>query len=146
MGDVVEALMAAVFRDCGRHVEVVKGVFRKIGATQELDRIFLSMSELKSGQNWDDDDEEAQESDEAAAEETKQYEVNEDEGVAQEAVVAQYGDIPDASGSEDGEIVVWHGEGPSQMPFKLDSWTPTRLGVVLYDDATRSSRSGDPRR
>ena len=48
MGDVVEALMAAVYRDCGGQNNILRRVFRNIGAATEVDRIFLSASDLEA--------------------------------------------------------------------------------------------------
>ena len=117
MGDVVEALMAAVYRDCGGQNDILKGVFRKIGAATEVDRIFLSASELESVEKG----EEGEERDGDAAEEVKSSKEDVEERPGQEAATKRGDDIADASGSEEGELLEWHGEGTSfEKPLALD--------------------------
>ena len=117
MGDVVEALMAAVYRDCGGQNDIIKRVFREIGAATEVDRIFLSASELEAVEEA----EREEDHNEVSTQETTQSQDDLQEALAREAATELDGDIADASGSEEGELVEWHGEGTSvDNPLVLD--------------------------
>ena len=117
MGDVVEALMAAVYRDCGGYNDIIKKVFRKIGAATENDRIFLSVSDLESVEEAEREADHNQ----TSAQEVTQGEDDLEEGLAREDATELDGDIADASGSEEGELLEWHGEGTSiDKPLVLD--------------------------